>query len=1361
MTTVEDVNAQKIIPGKGRVSGVIGDIRSDLTSYEALMTSSVGISQCSFASASTTLSDVEAYPYFFRTIPTITAALDAILVLLKHLGWRRVMVIYDLEYLGYAGQCQEYLSSKARSMGIYILANQPLTAAGVPLDPTFGFLKNTIQSTASRIQILLAAARFQRDILREMRESGYMGPDYAWVTTNNLAEHYWMTEPQVEGYDGLIMLDTVWNLHGYPPFDSFLAKWLRLNVTEYPGAGDEEVENDEGAAYSCLVRQKLEDKSSFQTDQEVLRDFMSGYHTSDIHVIKYFQTRTYEGPAGPITLDENGDQKYGLYNAFSLQDGKSIPFAFISDSKYTVIQVPPFKKSHPTLPKDAPPWAIQNPTWFNARGIAYGTLCSIAILLTLLSAFLVYTLRDNIIIKAASPTFCLCELLGILLVFIWCIMMVGVPKTARCTTQSLLLPTGITLLAGSLTIKNYRIYRIFNSVNVANQAFQTRLLLRFVLLAVLLALIPVIIETVLDVPHPHTINIHADQWIRCRGQRHDNWWLLASTIVPLLLVLFGVFLAFKTRNVVYLWNEARQISLVLYNIFFFTLIIVISLFFPDDLYTASFYIEICGIFFTTLLALYVLFYPRFMKIWRAYERGRHQNALNGHWQPNQHHRSHHKLRRPGDITTGIDPGDFMGINTTAFLHVPDTGAPDAVTTNGNVVEMPSKKRDSTASTGTRAIAVTDSSSSTAREVILKGKQRERPLKRGLSSNSSLGDRLPSVNQMDWWMNTSVPIQRIASSTLSAQGGGPCTDSWLDEQFLRGTFMDERDFQETLRRRSVERELDNGGEGSSAGILLGRPHHVTFKPPSGDMHVFDEEPSQLAPVDALIGDNDTPSELEAYACTDGKSRSHLMVSMTQVVVENEPAIRVETCHSGTLLIRFQSQARLDSWLRVFSPPDLAVLMPTSLNVPPLNSNVHSTGGIEDPCDGATSSSLRVRGNNHLPMVTQRRSLSKQDRTDISKEKMPQVAEGSNSDMSEVDELPTITTTGPIPYAAGKDASVGMRTESETLPGLDQTQSPQQALQPQTWNDHSDSVSYSSDILKASHGDSSIIPGRDAQQRSTDHDTMVTASSPQIEAPIPLQVHPLISVTPAMSTSDNAIAQARIAEQDDNDDDLYDPEFGIGGNGRRRFHKRCSLINQSRLSCSPGRVGSSAVPTQRLTKSANASPSLPHPGTIPSPAVISAAAAAVSAGWSESDALSAAMADPNGDFLKALSADKSDDAQGHRDPRALLHSHSADNASTASTVRNKRHSLSPRSLFADSASAASKVSKKRHSLSPRSLFADSASAASKVSNKRHSLSPLSLFGRQRQSVVEGGRYRRNSTGRSHSHSPPLPQSEEDHL
>lgn len=83
---------------------------------------------------------------------------------------------------------------------------------------------------------------------------------------------------------------------------------------------------------------------------------------------------------------------------------------------------------------------------------------------------------------------------------------------------------------------------------------------------------------------------------------------------------------------------------------------------------------------------------------------------------------------------------------------------------------------------------------------------------------------------------------------------------------------------------------------------------------------------------------------------------------------------------------------------------------------------------------------------------------------------------------------------------------------------------------------------------------------------------------------------------------SVAQQQLATEDDDDDsdDLYDPEFGIGGNGRRRKNHY-------------------SLPSRVLTTKET-------PAVIPSAAVISAAAAAVSAGWSESDALAAAMACP---------------------------------------------------------------------------------------------------------------------------------------
>ncbi|KAF9346266.1 hypothetical protein BGX26_002253 [Mortierella sp. AD094] len=92
------------------ISGVIGDLPSDLTVFEALMTSSVQIPQCSYASCmlskspNTALSSASMYPYFYRTIPTVIAIIDAMFEVIKHAGWQRISIIYDVETLGYIGE---------------------------------------------------------------------------------------------------------------------------------------------------------------------------------------------------------------------------------------------------------------------------------------------------------------------------------------------------------------------------------------------------------------------------------------------------------------------------------------------------------------------------------------------------------------------------------------------------------------------------------------------------------------------------------------------------------------------------------------------------------------------------------------------------------------------------------------------------------------------------------------------------------------------------------------------------------------------------------------------------------------------------------------------------------------------------------------------------------------------------------------------------------------------------------------------------------------------------------------------------------------------------------------------------------
>ncbi|KAF9902422.1 hypothetical protein EC991_004969 [Linnemannia zychae] len=133
-----------------------------------------------------------------------------------------------------------------------MLSLQPIRNPGQPEDPTFQFIKDKIDSNQSRVQLLISAGRMQARILREMKKSGYLGPDYAWITGNDISATL-RNEPGYNGYDGLIMVDNNYALHGNPSYEEFLGQWMALDTNDYPGAGDPVVNHNEAFAYSCAM----------------------------------------------------------------------------------------------------------------------------------------------------------------------------------------------------------------------------------------------------------------------------------------------------------------------------------------------------------------------------------------------------------------------------------------------------------------------------------------------------------------------------------------------------------------------------------------------------------------------------------------------------------------------------------------------------------------------------------------------------------------------------------------------------------------------------------------------------------------------------------------------------------------------------------------------------------------------------------------------------------------------------------------------------------------------------------------------------------------------------------------------------
>ncbi|KAI8361312.1 periplasmic binding protein-like I [Mortierella sp. GBAus27b] len=749
-----------------KVGGVIGDVRSELTRYEALMTSSVQIPHCSFASVSTALSDRDTYPYFFRTISTMIPLLESILELVTRLGWKRLTLIYEIDSIGWPGL--EYFNSQAKAMGIYVLDTISLTSPGIPRDPTYRSVKDKLHYSQSRVQILICTSSYQYEFLHEMKNSGFFEPQYAWVTTNDISIEL-RRDQDVERYDGLIMVDNGWNMHDYEPYQAFLRHWLQLDTKVYPEAADPVLDDNEGMAYSCvmmlalgyahLIKAAIPNPENRVPTNSMIREVIAGAHTKNVDIVGLFMNKSYNGPNGPINLDENGDRTDGYYTMLTMKKGGYVEFGNSMSGHFKFIREPYFKDGYPRLPYDGPPGIVRNPRWHNVQGIFVGLVSIIGILLTLATAVGVIYYRDHVVIKSSSPTFCICELFGILLLMLWCIIHIGIPNGAVCVVESLVFPIGVTFVAGSLMIKNYRIYRIFNSVTPANKTFQTRSLIRYLFLAVVLCLIPVIIGLIVEDHDGEKINIHTFQWIRCRGLESQSWWGIGAMAIPVLLIIFGVFLAFQTRNVIFLWNEAKQISFVLYNIFFFAVIIAIVNFLPIEVYVASFYVSVVCTWFVAFLSLIVLFAPKFWSIWK----NRHEPWL-------EHDPSNERHAQRYGFGSGV--GSFFARNgrTAASLgrmpgNLKIAGAKKGASSNGARKESGSTGNTFAGhATPTALPAATTETAMAARKTT--ESVTEDPSRRSVrSENTSLRD----------WMKQWVPKTRSAGASESTTTGNEQRD----------------------------------------------------------------------------------------------------------------------------------------------------------------------------------------------------------------------------------------------------------------------------------------------------------------------------------------------------------------------------------------------------------------------------------------------------------------------------------------------------------------------------------------------------------------------------------------------------------
>ncbi|KAG0075959.1 hypothetical protein BGZ90_009314, partial [Linnemannia elongata] len=613
------------------VGGVIGDIASDLTTAEAIMTSSVGVPQCSFASYNMDTTLLSNFVYLFRTVPGVTKYIESLAMVVKHYKWTKVSIIHTSDIPG-------IISEKAFS-AVCATGDIEVTRFPIPLPQGKDILEvarsviRNVKYSDTRIHILAAPRPVQIPLLNAIRDIGLFHRDHVWMTTIDLTDSLSRLDKPSD-FNGLIMADALWDMPGVPEYDRFVNNWGALNPDDYPMSGSPQLTWHETFAYTCiqvlaeayrdLVANAMALTNTTARDQ-LLLDIQRGKRSQDL-TMKFLNSRNYSTPVGTFTVSRQGEALKLPISIASFQNSSSVPNGRAVGDKLSIFNDIVFNSGSTSPPSDVPSWENLNPSIGSPFGITIVLLTSLLMLAIIITAIIVVVFRENIVIKSASPLFCILELFGLAVTLSWIYLRVGQPSQATCRMGLLLVVVGLSINLSALVVKNYRIYRIFNSVSVINHAVSNRYLLRVVSIPVVISIIPCLVRCFYRYLIPTMIRTNDNEyWVTCSHSDTSTFWDIIVGAMPIIINIFGIYLAFKTRNVTRLWNEARSIAITIYLVSFFVIIIIIVQSFPLSLYKVTYHVTIVCVFLASLIEYIILFYPKLRNLFLQ-RRGLHVAA---------------------------------------------------------------------------------------------------------------------------------------------------------------------------------------------------------------------------------------------------------------------------------------------------------------------------------------------------------------------------------------------------------------------------------------------------------------------------------------------------------------------------------------------------------------------------------------------------------------------------------------------------------------------------------------------------------------------------------------------------------------
>ncbi|CAF3473605.1 unnamed protein product [Rotaria sp. Silwood1] len=333
--TCQAVSASNIV-------GIVGPVLSRETPIIAEFGERVGIPVISHAATDPDLSDRNAYPAFYRTVPSDNAAAIAIVKLFLRFNWTSCIIIYQNDAYGFGGvkvinEAFMYNDLTVADTLVFDIATQYMR----------GNLKNVLTSSSTRIIILWAEPTYISLILQNALDSDVLGPHFTWILSSSVSLNSFNEKLNQKLIGMLTVEPTTANLLHAPINTTLLNAayniWKQYEPETFPNSKNVDYYALFAFDATWLLIQSLKEFCSKTVNSSsscisfidssscFYRYFLNSYSFFDI-----INNMTFLGVSGPIHFDVNlTDRVDGSYYVAKNSQSSSSGLSFVPVLKYS------------------------------------------------------------------------------------------------------------------------------------------------------------------------------------------------------------------------------------------------------------------------------------------------------------------------------------------------------------------------------------------------------------------------------------------------------------------------------------------------------------------------------------------------------------------------------------------------------------------------------------------------------------------------------------------------------------------------------------------------------------------------------------------------------------------------------------------------------------------------------------------------------------------------------------------------------------------------------------------------------------------------------------------------------------------